>query len=156
MKEFYWLLAVIVVGVLIGTAARPWDAVMNTPRITSPTDTLHTRPLRYLMVGLGQEMSRINDGFWHEDYEMIADGAQGIADHARVTAEEMAAIKQALGDRFGSFVGFDQSVHLNATELVGAAENQDMRHVLEVHGRLQQGCISCHATFRDEVRAALY
>lgn len=123
---------------------------------TAETDSVHTRPLKILMVALGQDMSRINDGLWHEDYEMIRTGAQAIADHPRVPPEQMAAIREALGPRFPQFVGFDQQVHGTAVEIVGSAEKRSMVDVIDAYGRIQHGCTSCHTAFRDEVRMKLY
>ncbi|MFB6231533.1 MAG: hypothetical protein ABEL04_10290 [Salinibacter sp.] len=42
-----------------------------------PPDT--TKPLRPLMVGLAQDMDRIATGLWHEDYDLIEQGARNIA-----------------------------------------------------------------------------
>lgn len=119
-------------------------------------DTSQTRPLKYLMVSLGQDMNRINDGLWHGDFEMVRVGARAIADHARVPPEQMAAIKDALGARFQQFVGFDQQVHRTAVEMTHAARREDVGSILDAYRDLQIGCTSCHAAFRDEVRAGLY
>ena len=156
MEPHYKSIAIILMGMFIGVAARPWERVPHDGESSIPSDTLGTRPLRFIMVGLGQEMSRIGDGLWHEDYEMIGQAARLVADHPRVTAAEMAAIKTALGDRFQSFVAFDQFVHHTAVELDSAATALDTNRILDAYGRLQNGCVSCHATFRAEVRAALY
>jgi hypothetical protein len=73
-----------------------------------------------------------------------------------VTAEEMTAIKQQLGDGFEVFVGFDRFVHETATELDSVARARDMSGVLQAQRQLQQGCLSCHTAFRKTVRSALY
>lgn len=132
---------------------KPASAQDGTP--PSP-DTLQARPLRILMVALGQDMSRISDGIWHEDYVMIQDGARAIADHPRITPDEMAAIKAALGERFESFVHFDRVVHATADEMAEAAARHNMGRILEESVKLQRNCVSCHAVFRKEVREALY
>ena len=157
MRHNYLAIGIILIGTLIAVAAGPVTTTLEAD-LAAPvaSDTLGTRPLRFLMVGLGQDMSRISDGLWHEDYEMIRQGARGVADHPRVMPKEMAAIKAALEGRFESFVGFDQLVHHTADELAEAAEMRDMQRVLDLQSRLQQGCISCHAAFRSEVRQALY
>ena len=74
-------------------------AVGSTQMASAQTAPDSTRPLKNMMFTLGQDMNRINDGLWHEDYGMIRAGAQGIADHPRVPPEQMAAIKQALGEK---------------------------------------------------------
>ena len=122
----------------------------------SSQDTLQTRPIRLLMVELGQDMNRINDGLWHEDYRMIRQGASAIADHPRITANEMAAIKSALTERFEAFVEIDRHVHQTAVTMANAADGKDLAAIMEAYSTLQRACVSCHAAFRDEVRAALY
>lgn len=114
------------------------------------------RPLRALMVGLGQDMARISDGIWHEDFLMIEQGAESVATHPKITPDEMAAIKTALDDRFAQFVSFDKVVHEAAEQLVKAARQNDMQGVLDLQSQIRQGCVSCHATFRSEVRHALF
>lgn len=156
MRHDSFSIGAILIGTLIVVAAVPMTTQETDPAPPAPSDTLQTRPLRFLMVGLGQDMSRISDGLWHDDYEMIRQGARGVADHPRVPPEEMAAIKAALQERFEQFVGFDRQVHHTADELADAAAQHDMRRVLALQNRLQQGCISCHSAFRDEVRKALY
>ncbi len=122
---------------------------------TAPSDTLD-RPLRFLMVGLGQDMGRISDGIWHEDYEMVRLGAQSIADHPKITREEIAAIKIALGDQFPAFIGLDQVVHQTATQLAKASQERNMEDILRLQSQLTQNCSTCHTVFRTEVRKALY
>lgn len=113
------------------------------------------RPLISLMVALGQDMSRVNDGIWREDFEIVSLGAHGIAAHPRVTPEEMEAIKGALGDRFPEFVQFDGVVHGTAVKLAEAAGDGDMDRVMALKVELETGCVNCHATFRGEVRQAV-
>lgn len=156
MRHEFLSIGVILIGAAITVVCGPTTTGEAEPAVQAVPDTLQTRPLRFLMVGLGQDMSRISDGLWHEDYEMIRQGARGVADHPRVTPEEMATIQAVLEGRFETFVGFDQLVHDTADEMAGAAAERDMGRVLELQGRLQQGCISCHAAFREEVRQALY
>lgn len=144
----WWISGAVLLAFLIPGSAAAQDH--------AEADSLETRPLKNIMVSLGQDMNRVNDGLWREDFEMILMGARAIADHPRVPPAEMTAIREALGSRFDQFVGFDQAVHETAVELVGAAERRAMGDVLESYRRLQTGCLSCHIAFRDEVRAGLY
>ena len=156
MNRLYLLLGTLglLAGALVLTTGT--QVPVHTQEIqTAPADTLR-RPLRLLMVGLGQEMSRIGDGIWHEDYEMIRQGARAVANHPRVTVEEMAAIKNALNEQFPVFVGHDQAVHQTATQLAVAAQAQNMEDILRLKSELTQSCTTCHAAFRDDVRNALY
>ncbi len=115
-----------------------------------------TRPLRPLMVDLSLDMERIHQGLWREDYVMIAQGARSIAEHPKITSEQMAAIKKALGTSFKQFVQFDVTVHEAASALADAAADENLKAVLKHRRQLQQGCISCHAGFREQVREAFY
>lgn len=156
MKRENLSLRAILVGIVTALIVSVPAPTLAQDAEASTSDMPQSRPLRFLMVGLAQDMSRISDGIWHEDYEMIQNGARGVADHPRVTPEEMAAIKAALGERFEAFVAFDRQVHGSAVEIADAAGQLNLGRILESHGKLQQGCVSCHATFRDEVREALY
>ena len=115
-----------------------------------------TRPLRPLMVDLSLDMERIHQGLWREDYVMIAQGARSIAEHPKISAEQMAAIKKALGSGFKQFFQFDVTVHEAASALANAAADKNLEAVLKHRRQLQQGCIACHAGFREQVREALY
>jgi hypothetical protein len=100
-----------------GLFVSPRPAVSQTA-----ADTSDTKRLRLLMVGLGQDMFRINTGIWHEDYDLTREGATSIANHPRIPPDQIAKIKKALREDFQNFVRFDKSVHGTATELVSAAE----------------------------------
>jgi hypothetical protein len=115
------------------------------------------RPLSALMVDLSQDMNRIHEGIWREDFRMIRTGARRIAAHPKIMPEQMAVIKQALGEAFGTFVGYDRLVHDTADSIATLAGSADPRlqRILTLEGQLQQGCVSCHAAYRARVRAAL-
>ena len=118
------------------------------------TNTADARPLKHLMVGLGQDMSRVSDGVWLEDFVMIETAAAAIADHPKITDHEIQLIKAQLGDRFTQFVSFDKIVHGTAVELAEVAMTHNIPRILELQGKIAQACFSCHATFRTEVRKA--
>ena len=115
-----------------------------------------TKPLRPLMVGLAQDMDRIATGLWHEDYDLIEQGAHNIAQHPKIPPGQLATIKQALGRQFKTFVQYDKRVHHMATKLVDAAEARDWSAVLNHHEQLTRGCVTCHTAYRDTVRAVLH
>ena len=98
----------------------------------------------------------IADGIWYEDFVMVRRGADAIAGHARVLPEEMAAIQQALGDRFPAFVALDGTVHETSVEIGQAARHGDLQTVVSGYRTVQAGCVSCHTAFRVDVREALY
>lgn len=126
---------------------------LTASRSVAPPDT--TKPLRPLMVGLAQDMDRIATGLWHEEYDLIEEGARSIATHPRIPPRQIKKIKKALGPQFQAFVQYDKSVHGSAKNLVKAAQARDWDEVLEVHEQLQRGCVGCHRAFRERLRPVL-
>ena len=122
---------------------------------TAPADTVDTKPLRLLMVGLAQDMARIQTGLWHEEYDLIREGASSIANHPKIPPDQIAKIKNALGADFQNFVRYDKTVHKTATELVRAAEARDWSGVLSAHTQIRDGCVGCHTAYRDRLRPVL-
>jgi len=143
--------ASLLVVLALSLPAGPALSGMSPPSAAPDT----TKPLRPLMVGLAQDMDRIATGLWHEEYDLIRQGARGIAQHPKIPPSQLAQIKQALGEQFQTFVQYDKRVHHTATELVSAAEARDWSGILDLHERLKRGCVSCHTAYRDTVRAVL-
>lgn len=133
------------------TAGAPSLSPASSPRPLADT----IKPLRPLMVGLAQDMDRIATGLWHEDYDLIRQGAHNIAQHPKIPPRQLATIKKALGPQFQTFVQYDKRVHHTATKLVQAAEARDWSAVLDTHERLKRGCVTCHTAYRDTVRGVL-
>ena len=148
--------ALLVIGTILTGTLLAFSAGPGTPDEAKQAQTVDTRPLRFLMVGLGQDMSRLSDGIWHDDYQMMEAAARGVADHPRITPEEVQAIKTALGQGFPQFVAIDGVVHNTATELAEAAAERNLGRVLELQSALVQACVACHAGYREDVRQALY
>lgn len=122
----------------------------------APADSLGTRPLRSLMTELGQDMNKVSEGIWREDFQMIAAGAERVAHHPRVPAQERMLIQEILTDRFPQFVALDQTVHRTALELTAAAQARNLTAVLDQADRLARACVACHTAFRDPVRQAFW
>lgn len=127
------------------------------PLRTSPVPAADTtKPLHPLMVELAQDMDRIATGLWHDNLDLVQEGAHGITHHPKIPPEQMAAIKRALGKEFQTFVQYDKRVHGAALNLVSAAKARNWSKILTTHERLQRGCVGCHQAFRKRVRAALH
>ena len=144
-------LAILVLGGTLVSVYTP-PVLQDAP---AAPDTVETKPLRLLMVGLAQDMARINTGLWHEDYDLIRQGASNIANHPRISPEQMKQIKGALGTEFENFVQFDKVVHGNANELVRAAEARNWSEVLTTYTKIRDGCLGCHTAYRDRLRPVL-
>lgn len=143
--------ATLLVGLFLTLAPSPQTS--ETASGAPPPDT--TKPLRPLMVGLAQDMDRIATGLWHEDYDLIAQGAEGIAGHPKIPPGQLAEIKKALGNEFQTFVEYDKTVHRTASTLVDAATARDWSGIVEAHEQLQRGCMGCHTAFRDRLQPVL-
>jgi len=140
--------SLLLIGTVLFSTSRP---------TSSPTtrDTVVTKQLRPLMAGLAQDMSRINTGIWHEDVDLVRQGASSIANHPRIAPDQIAKIKKALGQEFPNFVRYDKDVHETATELVSAAEARDWSGVLTKYTDLRDGCFGCHTAYRERLRPVL-
>ncbi len=161
MKPTWWIVLAALVA-LGGTAL--WLTFDGAPEemtetivsgTSSDAASSETRPLKLLMVELGQDMSRINDGIWHMDREMIVAGARAIAEHPKIDPQQMQRLKEALGNRFSGFVQLDQAVHDTSAELARRAPDMGLTEIVRSYHELQQGCVACHTGYRDAVREAL-
>ena len=113
-------------------------------------------PLKEIMRGLETDLASVAHGIWIEDHEVVGTAARRIADHPKVSPEQMDAIHTALGDEFPAFVLQDQAVHDAAVELVEAADSgHATAESFDIYVRMQQGCMSCHAAFRAPVTEAM-
>jgi len=109
-----------------------------------------------IMQHLGTDMASTATGIWMADAAQVAIAAQRIADHPPVSPEDRAKIQAVLGQRFATFVAFDQEVHGAAIELVDAAAGErPIPDLLAHYSRIQEGCVACHEAFRTEVASAL-
>lgn len=113
-----------------------------------------TMPLIPMMRLLLTDMQKVDEGIYTEDYEMIADNAGNIADHPGMTEEDKKIIQTTLGEQMKQFVAFDMTVHHHADSIRLAAQQKNMQEVLRHYNIVQQGCIECHANFREAITKA--
>jgi len=113
-------------------------------------------PLLEIMRGLEIDLAVIAHGIWTQDPEAVREAALRIADHPKVTPEQLSAIKRELGSELGGFVQHDQIVHNTAVELVEAADSsKNLPDLFGIYRRIEQGCMSCHTAFQTRVSEAL-
>jgi hypothetical protein len=113
-------------------------------------------PLRLIMQGLSSDMARLAEGLWVGDRATVASAASRVAEHPRVTPEQMGVIQSLLGTEFSLFVGHDGRVHDAALALSrDAGANAPLEELLRGFVEVQQGCIGCHAAFQERVSSAL-
>ena len=111
--------------------------------------------LKGIMQGLRDDLIKITDGLLVDDFALIAEGALGIAEHPKIPAEQVKLVAAELGAEMPAFKQLDTLVHDLSMEVKAAAEAADRdtayRHYLE----MTDGCLACHALYRERVATAL-
>lgn len=134
-----------------GTSSPDTTSVAESTEVGSTT-----RSLKVIMEGLAADMAGVAMGIWMEDAPLIAEGSQRIAEHPSVPPEQMIAIQGELGEEFTEFVAFDRLVHDLAVELRDAAHaSRPPPELVETFGQIAEGCVACHAAFKERVTATL-
>ncbi|NGP88759.1 cytochrome c [Fodinibius halophilus] len=116
----------------------------------SQPETMKLVPMMQLLLN---DMQTVDQGIYTEDYEVIAQGAAGIAHHPVMTPEDKAMVKKVLGKEIKQFVAFDKTVHHHADSMRKAAVEQNMEEVLTHYRIVQQGCVDCHSNYRKQISA---
>jgi cytochrome c556 len=105
-----------------------------------------------VMQELGRDLHRISDAILQEDYPAIAAAAEAIAEHPHPSAAERRRVGAQLGPDMPRFQQAGEAVHQTAHELHEAAQRRDMEAVLRRYQPLMEGCVACHAQFRERAR----
>lgn len=142
-----------------GAPAGEATAAQGSASDTVPAPSSPTRValpgLFSIMAGLEADMARVSRGLWLEDFDTVAAGADGVANHPRVPPEEFDRIRGVLGEEMSRFGGMDRTVHDRAVELRDAAERGDLEAGLSADARLRRGCVACHSAYRERLREAI-
>ena len=77
------------------------------------------------MQGLEADMAAGAHGLWIEDRAIVEAAARRIAEHPRVTPEQMSIIQATLGEGFAAFARHDRDVH-DAAVAFAEAEVADL------------------------------
>jgi len=113
-----------------------------------------TQPLIPMMQTLLADMQTVDQGIYTENYELMAKGADGIANHPKMTQKDKQIIKKTLGKEMKAFVAFDMTVHHHADSMRMAALQEKMQEVLRHYRVVQQGCVDCHSNYRTRISNA--
>lgn len=105
--------------------------------------------LRAVMEQLGHNMQAVTGAISKEDWELVAELAPKIANHAEPPMQEKVKILSWLGTDAGKFRGFDLKVHEAATAMSEAAKHADGQEVIAAFSKTQQSCLACHQSFRQ-------
>lgn len=119
--------------------------------IQQPSESLELHTImRLLMI----DIHTINEGIYTQNFDLIETGAANINQHPALAPESRELVMETLGERMEQFGAYDDVVHHTADSLRQAAEDEDIGRVMDHYRIIEQGCISCHASFQDEIKQA--
>ncbi len=124
--------------------------------LTTTCSLLAAEPnLKEIMQGLRNDTVEILDGLLTEDLGMVANGAAGVANHARIPVEQVQLVAAELGAEMGTFKQMDMSVHDLSLSIAAAAEAGDRERAIADYEQMLNGCLACHAAYKDRVATVL-
>jgi len=100
------------------------------------------------MKSLARDMQTITAAISKEDWAMVAETAQKIADHSEPAPSERKLIIEWLGSDSELFEALDEHTHEAARAVGKAAASGDGQEVIEAFAKLQNSCLACHQRFR--------
>lgn len=112
--------------------------------------------LRKTMQDLGKDMQTVTDGLVREDWGLVAEAADRIADHPQPPMGERMRILTFVGSDVGKFKEYDKQTHHAARALEKAAIDGDGRAVISTFATLQTTCLACHQQFRKPFQEHFY
>lgn len=118
--------------------------------------TVEPMALKGIMRQLATDMAKMTDAVSREDWKMVADIADRVADHDQPPLSEKMRILGFIGKESGKFKSYDQQVHDAARDIQKAAKQGDGYRVIESFSRVQKNCLACHQDFRDRFQAHFY
>jgi len=122
-----------------------------------PTVTLCGEPisLKEIMQELRENLIEISDGLLVDDFEKIARGAIGIAEHPQIPANQKQLVAKELGAEMASFKQLDTRVHDLSLEIHAAAKVLDREAATSGFQQLIEGCFACHYKYEERIAAVL-
>lgn len=108
---------------------------------------LHTI-MRMLLI----DIHTIIEGIYTENYDLIVQGAHNINNHPPLAPESRQLVQETLGERMLQFGAYDEVVHRHADSLRFAAIDKDMGRIRDHYRIIEQGCVSCHVSFQNEIK----
>ena len=112
--------------------------------------------LKGIMQQLATDMAKMTDAVSREDWKMVADIADRVADHDQPPLSEKMRILGFIGKESGKFKTYDKKVHDAARDIQKAAQQNDGYGMIESFSRVQKNCLACHQEFRDRFQAHFY
>ena len=131
-------------------------AISSIVFFTSVNTTSADEPdLKEIMQQLRNNLVEITDGLLLDDFERIAQGAMGIANHPQIAATQVKRVVAELGPKMPEFKQLDQRVHDLSVSIEAAAKEKNHDAVAAEYQNLIGGCLACHSDFKDQVAKAL-
>lgn len=130
------------------------DATTRPPSSHAGHDGAGREPqaLLPIMLGMSADIAGLLQALWFDEYDGLSERARHLADHAPISAGEIARIESVLGAEMEAFEAADEVVHEAAVRMSEAADARDIDGLLEELATVQRGCVACHNTFRDRLR----
>lgn len=123
--------------------------------VTAYSDADVDTDLRKIMQDLQSDTALIVEGLLVDSFETIDDAATRIADHPRIPPAQVALVAAELGPEMPGFKRLDVLVHDLALSISAAALEADAAAVAENYKKMLDGCLACHASYRQRVSKVL-
>ncbi len=117
--------------------------------------TSEAEELKEIMQGLRNNLVDISDGLLTDDFEKIAQGADGIAGHPQIPPWQVKLVAAELGSEMPAFKRLDTIVHDLSLDISAAATTHDRDGAISGYQRLLEGCLACHSNYKERVAAVL-
>lgn len=111
--------------------------------------------LKEIMQGLRDDFVRIGDGLLHDNFEQVAEGALGIAEHPKIPPDQVKRVAAELGEEMPGFKLMDKHVHDLSLQVKAAAEASDRETALWSYLDMMEGCMACHVSYKERIAAIL-
>ena len=111
--------------------------------------------LRTIMQGLRDDTVAIFDALMVEDFEKVVAAADRIANHPRIPPDQVKRVAAELGEEMSAFKHMDHQVHDLSLSISAAAQDNDRISAFADYKKMLDGCMACHASYRDRVATAL-
>lgn len=119
---------------------------------TSPDDTT---TLKEIMQGLRNDLVNIGDGLLVDDFDLLAGGARGIAEHPKIPPDQVTLVAMELGAEMAAFKQLDTQVHNLAIQAQAAAEASNRDAAFRRYQEITASCLACHAAYKERVAGVL-
>lgn len=105
-----------------------------------------------IMLGMSADIAGLMQAMWLDDYDGLSERARRLAEHAPISAAEIARVESVLGAEMKAFEAADAVMHSAAVRMSEAADARNIDRLLEDLAAVQRGCVACHNTFRARLR----